>query len=84
MANGMRGSISIVGGSGGVVGEGGADFVDVGAVGADGFVEDLAVTLNCWTSSDVGGDFGVDLFRVLGPLVWSSWMVWNSWVLGTS
>jgi hypothetical protein len=41
-------------GSGGVVGEGGADLVDVGAVDANGLVEDLA------------GD--VELFRPVGDV----------------
>ena len=57
------------GGSGGVVGEGGADFVDVGAVGADGFVEGLAGDVELFGPvGDVGGDFGVDLFGVAGAL----------------
>src|ERR1035437_9861791 len=57
------------GGSGGVVGQGGADFVDVGAVGADGFVEGLAGDVELFGPvGDVGGDFGVDLFRVAGAL----------------
>src|ERR1017187_4684088 len=54
-------------GSGGVVGEGGADFVDVGAVGADGFVQDLAGDVELFGPvGDVGGDFGVDLFGIAG------------------
>ena len=57
------------GGSGGVVGEGGADLVDVGAVGADGFVEDLAGDVELLGPvGDVGGDFGVDLFGIAGTL----------------
>src|ERR1017187_2148477 len=57
------------GGSGGVVGEGGADLVDVGAMGADGFVEGLAGDVELLGPvGDVGGDFGVDLFRVAGAL----------------
>ena len=52
-----------------MVGQGGADFVDVGAVGADGFVEDLAGDVELFGPvGDVGGDFGVDLFGVAGAL----------------
>jgi hypothetical protein len=56
-------------GSGGVVGEGGADFVDVGAVGADGFMQGLAGDVELFRPvGDVGGDFGVDLFGIAGAL----------------
>ena len=52
-----------------MVGEGGADLVDVGAVGADGFVEDLAGDVELpGPVGDVGGDFGVDLFWIAGAL----------------
>ena len=48
-----------------VVGEGGADLVDVGAVGADGFVEGLAGDVEFFGPvGDVGGDFGLDLVGV--------------------
>jgi hypothetical protein len=51
------------------MGEGGADLVDVGAVGADGFVEGLTGDVELFGPvGDVGGDFGVDLFRVAGAL----------------
>ena len=41
---------------GGVVGEDGADFVDVGAVDADGFVQDLAGDVEFFgLVGDVGG-----------------------------
>jgi hypothetical protein len=53
----------------GVVGQGGADFVDVGAVAADGLVEDLAGDVEFFRPvGDVGGDFGVDLFGIAGAL----------------
>src|SRR5580698_5432736 len=56
-------------GSGGVVGEGGADFVDVGDVDADGFVEGLAGDVKLFRPvGDVGGDFGVDLLGIAGAL----------------
>jgi len=56
-------------GSGGMVGEGGANLVDVGAVGADGFMQGLAGDVELFGPvGDVGGDFGVDLFRVAGAL----------------
>jgi hypothetical protein len=46
-----------------------ADFVDVGAVNADGFVENLAGDVELFGPvSDVAGDLGVDLFRVAGAL----------------
>jgi len=55
--------------SDGVVGECGADLVDVGAVRADGFMQDLAGDVELpGPVGDVGGDFGVDLFRVAGTL----------------
>jgi hypothetical protein len=55
--------------SGGVVGEGGAHLVDVGAVDADGFVEDLAGDVEFVSPvGDVGGDFGVDLLGIAGAL----------------
>ena len=54
---------------GGVMSEGGADLVDVGAVGADGFVEGLAGHLEFFSPvGDVGGDFGVDLLGTAGAL----------------
>jgi hypothetical protein len=54
-------------GSGGVVSEGGADLVDVGAVDADGLVEGLAGDVELFGPvGDVGGDFGVDLFGIAG------------------
>ena len=72
-------------GSGGVVGDGGADFVDVGAVDADGFVEDLAGDVEfLGPVGDVGGGFGVISLRLLGLLVCSSWAVWGSCALGAS
>lgn len=47
--------------------EGGADLVDVGAVGADGFVELVAGYLEFFRPvGDVGGHLGVDLFGVVG------------------
>ena len=49
--------------------ERGADLVDVGAVGADGFVELLAGDLELrGPVGDVGGHFGVDLLGVVGAL----------------
>jgi len=52
-----------------VVGEGGADLVDVGTVDADGFVEDLAGDVELFGPvGDVGGDFRVDLLGVAGAL----------------
>jgi hypothetical protein len=47
--------------------EGGADLFDVGSVGADGFVELVAGDLELVSPvGDVGGHFGVDLFRIVG------------------
>jgi hypothetical protein len=47
--------------------EGGADLVDLGAVDADGLVEDLGGDVELVRPvSHVGGDFGVDLFGVVG------------------
>ena len=49
--------------------ERGADLVDVGAVGADGFVELLAGGVELGGPvGDVGGHFGVDLLGVMGAL----------------
>jgi len=54
---------------GGVVGEGGADFVDLGAVGPDCLVKDLAGDVEfLGPVGDVGGDFGVDLRLAAGAL----------------
>ena len=52
----------------GLVGvEGGADLVDLGAVDADGFVEDLGGDVELvGPIGHVGGDLGVDLFGVVG------------------
>jgi hypothetical protein len=51
------------------VGESGADFVDVGAVDADGFVQNLAGDVELFRPvGNVGGDFGVDLFGIAGAL----------------
>jgi hypothetical protein len=47
--------------------EGGADFVDVGAVGADGFVELVPGHVELFGPvGDVGGHFGIDLLGVVG------------------
>jgi len=47
--------------------EGGADLVDLGAVDADGFVEDLGGDVELvGPIGHVGGDLGVDLFGVVG------------------
>ena len=52
-----------------MVGQGGADLVDVGAVGADGFVKDLAGDMELFRPvGDVGGHFGIDLFGVVRAL----------------
>ena len=52
-----------------VAAEGGADFFDVGAVGADGCVELVAGDAELFGPvCDVGGHFGVDLFRVVRAL----------------
>jgi hypothetical protein len=49
--------------------EGGADLLDVGAVGADGFVELVAGDVELFGPiGDVGGHFGVDLFGIVGAL----------------
>jgi len=49
--------------------KGGADLVDFGAVGADGFVEDLGGDVELvGPVGHVGGDFGVDLVGVVGAL----------------
>ena len=54
-------------GSGLVGVEGGADFVDVSAVGADGFVELVAGDVEFFGPvGDVGGHFGVYLLGVVG------------------
>ena len=51
------------------MGQGGADFVYVGAVGPDGFVEDLAGDVELFGPvGDVGGHFWVDLFGVVRAL----------------
>ena len=57
-------------GGGGVVGVGGgADFVGVGAVGADGFVEGFAGDAELFgPEGDVGGHFGIDFVGVVGAL----------------
>jgi hypothetical protein len=47
--------------------EGGADFIDVGAVDADGFVELVAGDAELFgPEGDVGGHFGIDFFGVVG------------------
>ena len=52
-----------------VAAEGGADFFDVGAVGADGCVELVAGDAELFGPvGDVGGHFGVDLFGVVRAL----------------
>jgi hypothetical protein len=49
--------------------EGGADFFDVGAVSADGFVELVAGDVELFGPvGDVGGHFGVDLFGIVRAL----------------
>jgi hypothetical protein len=49
--------------------EGGANLLDVGAVGADGFVELVAGDVELFGPvGDVGGHFGVDLFGIVGAL----------------
>ena len=49
--------------------EGDADFVDVGAVGADGLVESVAGDAKLFgPEGDVGGKLGVDLLRVVRTL----------------
>jgi hypothetical protein len=49
--------------------EGGADLVDLGAVDADGFVEDLGGDAELvGPVGHVGGDLGVDLVGVVGAL----------------
>jgi hypothetical protein len=54
-------------GSSGVGVEGGADFVDVGAVDADGFVEDLGGDAELvGPVGHVGGDLGIDVVGVVG------------------
>jgi len=61
-----RGEDFLVGGLSGFV-EGCADFFDVGAVGADGFVELLAGDVEFFGPvGDVGCHFGIDLFGVVG------------------
>ena len=51
------------------MGEGGAEFVDVGAVGADGLVEGVAGDAELFGPvGDVRGHFWVDLFGVVGAL----------------
>ena len=53
----------------GVFGQGGAEFVDVGAVGSDGLVEGFAGDAELFGPvGDVRGHFGVDLFGVVGAL----------------
>ena len=50
--------------------EGGTDLFDVGAVGADGFVELVAGDAELFGPvGDVRGHFGVDLFGVVRALV---------------
>ena len=50
--------------------EGGADLDDVGAVGADGLVEDVAGDVELLGPvGDVGGDLGIDLGVAGGDLV---------------
>jgi hypothetical protein len=52
-----------------VLGEGGADFHDVGAVGPDGLVEDLAGDSELFRPvGDVGCHLGVDLVRIVRTL----------------
>jgi len=47
--------------------QGGTDFFDVGAVGANGFVKLVAGDVELFGPiGDVGGHFGVDLFGVVG------------------
>ena len=54
----------------GVVGEGGSEFDDVGAVGADGLVEEVSGDVELpGPKGDVGGDFGVDLGFAGGDFV---------------
>ena len=66
--NGAPGVVAFLGSF--VVVESGADFFDVGAVGADGFVELVAGDVELFGPvGDVGGHLGVDLFRVVGPCV---------------
>jgi hypothetical protein len=49
--------------------EGGADLVDVGAVGANGFVELVAGDAELFGPiCNVGGHFGIDLFEVVRAL----------------
>lgn len=49
--------------------EGGADLLDVSAVGADGLVELVAGDAELpGPVVDVGGHFGVDLFGIVGAL----------------
>jgi hypothetical protein len=49
--------------------EGGADFFDVGAVGADGFVELVAGDVELFGPiGDVGGHLWVDLFGIVWAL----------------
>ena len=53
----------------GLVEEGCADFFDVGAVGADGFVELVACDVEFFGPvGDVRGHFGVDLFGIVRAL----------------
>ena len=53
-----------------MVGEGGAEFDDVGAVGADGLVEEVSGDVELLGPiGDVGGDFGVDLGLAGGDFV---------------
>ena len=53
-----------------MAGEGGAELDDVGAVGADGLVEDVAGDVELLgPEGDVGGDLGVDLGVAGGDLV---------------
>ncbi len=52
-----------------MVGEGGAEFVDVGAVGVDQLVESLAGDAEFFGPvGDVGGHFGVDFLGIVGAL----------------
>ena len=52
-----------------VVGQGGADFFNGGTVDTDGFVKDLSGDFELVSPVlNVGGDLGVDVFRVVGML----------------
>ena len=52
-----------------VVGKGGADLFDLGAVGPDGLMQDLTGDVEfLGPVGDVGGDFGVDFSLAAGAL----------------